>query len=317
MSSHITGQDVLDAANATAEVRFQELFETDLDSGIFSRMGEEVPTDAKSGEVDFLGAMPVLQKWVGPKKPQTTRAYEHTYSLEQYEATIEEKKFNFRYDRLGLISRRIARFQDRQMYWREKLVFDELVTNPTGYDDVSLFSASHPHGPSGATQSNTTTSALSVSTLNTAMVAGAELQDEAGEPLGISYDLMVVGPKLAKPARQLTGSERLVGISNAGALDATSNVVGGARMPNHLTGGMMDVLVWPRLTGTYDDYWYLFDTSKGVPAMLLFVGRSLEWIPQTNPDGEAAFVNGIMRWGVEADADPIAGAWQVAYAGIL
>jgi phage major head subunit gpT-like protein len=314
---HITDQDILDAANDVARAGFESLFETDPASGLFERIAEEQGADSETGSVNFLGAMPVLKKWVGKKKATPTRAYSHSFALEPYEATIEIPRMKVRYDRLGLIQRRIAAFQRRQRYWREKLIIDELLGNPTGYDGVSLFSASHPHGPSGATQSNTTTSALSVSTLKAAIQAGQELRDAEGETMGVDYDLLVCGPKLRQTAMDLTGSTRVQAVSNAGALDATSNVVAATQGPNTLTGGMMDVHIDPRFVGTYDDYWMLFDTTLGVPSMLLYVGRDLEWIPKTDMDSEGRFVNDLMAWSVEADADPIAGAWQSCYAGIL
>lgn len=314
---YVTDQDILDAANDVARAGFASLFENDPTSGLFERIAEEQSADSETGSVNFLGAMPVLKKWVGKKKATPTRAYSHSFALEPYEATIEIPRMKVRYDRLGLLQGRIAAFQRRQRYWREKLVIEEMLTNPTGYDNVSLFSASHPHGPGGATQSNTTSSALGVSTLKSAIQAGQETQDAEGETLGVDYDLLVVGPKLRQAAMDLTGSTRVQAVSSAGVLDATSSVVAATQGPNTLTGGMMDVRVEPRLTGTYDDYWMLFDTTLGVPSMLLYVGRDLEWIAKTDMDSEGRFVNDLMAWSVEADADPIAGAWQSCYAGIL
>ena len=315
--SEITNQDKRDAANRTFELKFQEIFENDdATPGIADRIAETVPTTSETGEVDFLGAMPVLRKWVGKRLRQAQRAYNHTFALEPYEATWGLKRTKVRYDNIGAIARRISRFFARNRYWKEKILFDELKTNPTGYDGVALYSTAHPHGPSG-NQSNTTTAAFGVSTLDLAMQGGASLRDERGESLGISYDLLVVGPKLGKRAREITGSDRLMTFAADGTVDGTSSQVGGANVPNFFIGGMMDLLIWPRLVGDYDDHWHLFDTTSDAKSMLLYEGRDVEGFSKTEMTDDNRWERDEHEWALESDHDPIAGAWQTTYAGIL
>lgn len=314
----IIDQDVIDAAGATFEIKFQEIFEHDNETpSITDRIAEIVPTESVSNEVDVLGAMPVLRKWVGAKQEQTQRAYNQTATLETYEATFGLDRKRVAYDKLGIVGRRIEQFMRRNKYWKEKILFDFLVTNPTGYDDVAMFSASHPHGPNGATQSNTVAAALAVGTLDAAITAQSSLQDEKGESLGLVSDLLVVGPKNRKVALELTGSHRLQNVTAAGALDATASAVAAASIPSIYSGGVIDVLVWPRLVGTYDDYWYVFASGEEAKALLLYEGRDVEGIPQTDMNGEHRFINDRLRWSLESDHAPAAGAWQTAYAGIL
>lgn len=313
----LTDQDILDAANKTFEVKFQEIFENDNETpGIADQIAETVPTMSEEGEVDFLGAMPTLRKWVGKRARQSQRAYNHTYKLETYESTFALKRKKVRYDRIGAIGRRIDAFMRRNRYWKEKILFDELVTNPTCYDGVALYSAAHPHGPDGANQSNTTSSALGVSTLDAALVAGASLRDERGESLGISYDLMVVGPAQGKKARELTGSTRLMTFAADGSVDGTASQIGGVAIPNFWIGGSLNVLVWPRLVGSYVNYWLLFDTTIGAPAMLLYEGRAVEPLERTEMTDERRWENDEYEWALESDHAAVAGAWQSTYGGL-
>jgi phage major head subunit gpT-like protein len=313
----IIDQDLIDVASTTFEVKFQEIFEhEDTTESVAGALSEDVTTESEINEVDLLGTMPVMRKWIGAKQEQVTRAYSQSVTLEKYESTLALDRMKVRYDKTGLIGRRIERFLQRNKYWREKMIFDLLVTNPTAYDGVSFFSASHPHGPSGATQSNTTTSALSVSTLDTALVTMSSFRDENGESLGISGNLLVVGPKLRKLATELTGSTRLAGINASNVIDGATAVAAGV-MPNLYFGGTLSVLVWPRYVGTYDDYWTVIDTAAPAKPMILYIGRQVEAIEQVDMNGEFRFINDKLRWSLEADAVPAPGAWQTAYGGLV
>lgn len=322
--SSITNQDYLDAANKTFETKHQEVFEHDAATpGVLEAIAETVPTGSEEGEVDFLGAMPVVRKWAGKKKFQSQRAYKHTYALETYEASFSLPRKKVVYDSGGRVGRRISAFMRRNRYWKQKIVFDELVTNPTGYDGVSLYSTSHPHGPGGNTQSNTTTSALDVGTLTTALVAGASLRDENSEPLGVSYNLMVVGPNLEKTAVDITGATRLTPIDATGDIDPGASAVAAAEMPNIYIGGKIGMLiVWPRLVGSYHNHWYLFDTTLGAPAMLLYEGDAngpsgIRPVAKTQYEDDLRFYDDEMAWSLESDHDAVAGAWQATYGGIV
>lgn len=316
--SSIIDQDLIDAANATYQEKFQAVFEhEDVSPGLVDRICEVVPTESETNKVDLFGAMPIVRKWVGPKQEQVQRAYQQSVDLEKYEATFSLPRTKVRYDKLGLVGRRISAFMNKNRYWKEKILFDLLVTNPTGYDAVSMFSASHPHGPSAANQSNTTASAMSVSTLDAAIQAMTSLRDENGENLGLVPDLLVVGPKLRKNATEFTGSERLQSITAAGLTDQTSAAVAAGTIPNLYLGGMLEVLVWPRLVGTYDDYWYLFCTTSEAKSMLLFEGRDVEPVVQTQLEGEHRFTTDNLRWSLESDHAPAAGAWQTVYGGLV
>lgn len=320
--SSIIDQDIIDVASTTFEVRFQEIFENDdATPGIAERISERVPTDSEINEVDVLGAIPVLRQWQGAKQFQTQRAYSQSVTLRTYEASFSLPRKKVRYDRTGLIGRRVSRFMSRNQYWAESILFTELVTasgaGPTGYDGVSLINAAHPDGPGATTQSNTNTTALAISSLDSAIITMQSLRDENSENLGVSPDLLVVGPKLRKDAMEFTGSTRLQLVDAAGITDPTAAGVASSAVPNLFVGGMLDVLVWPRLVGTQDDYWYLFDTTLGAPAMLLYEGRAVESIEQTDMAGEFRFINDKLRWSLESDHVPAAGAWQTVHGGIL
>lgn len=320
----ILNQDTIDAASATFQAKFDEIF-ANGEAGVYQAFTDTIPTSSKVNEIDVLESMPVVRKWEGEKRYQSIRASKLSATVIKYEKSFEIDRLDFASDKTGAIGRRISAFMsDAALY--DKIVHDVLVSasgaGPTGYDGVALFSASHPR-VAGSTGSNLTTTALSFAQFDTVMVAGASLRDDEGEPLRISYDTLIVGPKLMKLAMEITQSNvRLQAVANDG-LEAGTRVAAAA-IPNVwgpgsmvFGGGQMTLIVDPRLVGTYDDYYYFLDTKKGPKPLHLFEFRKPEVIEQTSMDGHTRFNTDKFRWSIEFDAVCTAGAWQTAYAGVL
>jgi phage major head subunit gpT-like protein len=317
----ITNISVFENASTTYKTLADEIF-GQKPPGVFSAYTSVMPTDGKIVEHDVIEAFPVVREWSGAKQFPDAQAASTTLTIKTYEASFRIKRLDLATDRTGSIGRRLQMFLQEQAYIYDKLAHEALVANATGYDGVSLIHASHPRGPAGATQSNTTTSALSFSTFETAMVAGASLRDANSEPLAINYNLLRVGPKLASVAREITGSaERVVGIDAAGVNDSGTRIAA-ATIPNVrgvqvFSGGSVSVVVDPRLVGTYDDYWYLVDTSRGAMPLVGYEFRSPEAISLDAMDGEARFETDYFKYSVECDVVFGPGAWQTIYGGIV
>jgi phage major head subunit gpT-like protein len=323
----ITNQSFVDAASTTFHAKFDELFEKGT-PGFFRYFTEVIPTKSKVNEIDLLEAMPVIREWLGAKEFISIRASKLSATVKKYEKSFEIDRLDVQADQTGLTGRRIAAFLNSdggQVY--DKIVSDALVSNsgdgPVGYDGVNLISTAHPRGPSG-NQSNKSTTALSFGQHDSIMQAGMGLRDERGEPFGISYDVMMVGPKNMRLGMEITqSSERIIGIAGDGSLDSGTRVAA-TTIPNVwgpgtqvYGGGPMTLLVNPRLVGTQDDYYYYFDTKKGAMPIVLFEFRSPEAIEQMQMDSEARFLLDKFRASVECDVVATAGAWQTVYAGIL
>jgi phage major head subunit gpT-like protein len=321
----ITNQEILDGANKTFRGKFEEIF-AERPPGNYDVFTEVVPTDSEENEIDVIGAMPEIEEWVGPKSFKAMRAYRATATLKSYQKSLRLPFKKVRYDRNGFTGRAIGRFlgpagEAGAIY--DKICTDALIANGTGYDEVAIFSSSHPHGPAGATQSNTSTTALSFAQHEAVMVAGASLRDEYSRPFGIGYNVLMVGPKLAKLGMEITGSkERLIAVDNTGA--ETGTRVAAGTIPNvwgpgmfALSGGSMLLIINYRLVGTYDDYYYYFDTTRGAKPIILYEGRKPESHEQTEMSDEGRFLHNELRWSVECDVVGAPGDWHVAYAGIV
>lgn len=319
----VTDRSIIDIASTTFREIAGEIFGGTTPPGAWQAFATMLPTDSKVVEHDVLEAMPVARKWVGAKQYKDVRAASTTLTIAPYEASFKIKRLDLLADRTGITGRRMREWLSDTAYLYDDQCHQVLFANPTGYDGVALFNASHPRGPAGGTQSNTTTSALSHSTFETAMQTGASLRDEEGRPLMISYDTLIVGPKLAALAREITGSnERVIAVADDG-LEAGTRVAAAtgpnARGRQVFSGGSVDVIVDPRmpLGGTYDDYWYLLDTTRGPKPIAGYEFRSPEAITADQMTSEGRFENDEFRYSIEFDIVFGAGVWQVAYAGIL
>ena len=317
----IINQANLDAANTAFVAKFDEVF-TNRAPGPWSTYTEVLQTGSKINTLEVLESMPVVRKWVGPKVFQAIRSSYLSATVEKYEKSFSIDRLDLEADKLGMIGRRISSFMGgdgAEIY--DKICFETLVSasgaGPTCYDGLALFSTSHVRS-AGTTWSNKTTSALSFSVHDTIMQAGESRQDDNGEPIRTAFDTLIVGPKNRKTAMEITQStERLAAVDNSGAESGTR--VAASTIPNVFGGGSMTVVVDPRLTGTYDDYYYYVDSKMGPKGLVLFEFRAPE--PQT-PDsngmgGYTRFNFDRFDYSVEADFVVTAGSPHVIYAGIL
>lgn len=318
----IINQENLDAANASFQEKFSEVF-TNRAPGPWSTYTEVLQTGSKVNTLEVLESMPVVRKWVGPKVFQAIRSSYISATVEKYEKSFSIDRLDLQSDKLGMIGRRISQFMGgdgAEIY--DKICFETLVSasgaGPTCYDGLALFSTSHVRS-AGTTWSNKTTSALSFSVHDTIMQAGESRQDDNGEPIRTAFDTLIVGPKNRKIAMEITQSnERVLPVSASG-VEAYSSAVAAATIPNVFGGGSMTVVVDPRFTGTQDDYYYYVDSKMGPKGLVLFEFRAPS--PEV-PDGNG--MGGYTRfqfdrfdYSVEADFCVIAGSPQVIYAGIL
>lgn len=277
---------------------------------------------AMTTELDVIANAPTMRKWVGPRREQRMRAYTQRITLEPYEATLPIARMTLAYrDRQGSVAKSIKQFLSQ-----ERVAFDQSThtayvsasgAGPTGYDGVPLFSASHPHGPSAGTQSNTGALAFSAANLDAVIATMTSYQFENGTPMNITPTHLRVGPKLAMAARAVLGTgTRLVAINAAGA-EATSSVVAAAAVDN-VFNGELELIVDPNLIGTMDDWWEVLDLSKAdAKPMQLLVGRAPTPVHQDQMWADRRFQLDEFLYGLEGDWKPDAGVWATAYRNIL
>jgi len=257
----IAGQSNLEAARVGFHVAFLDSLEKvgpDPLEALFTEVASNNPIE----EWQWIGDLPAFEEWKGDRKLGELTAYKLRLENKDWSSGIRVHQNQIKDDRLGLIRPKVEGLARKARRHRSDLMvqmlingFDGLeypkVGNGLAYDGAFFFSTSHSSG-GGPNQSNKLTSALSASTLATAEQMLMEMKTADGStPLDLNGTHLIVGPKLADTARRLLTQDWVP--SSAGTA-SESNVWKGRFTP----------LVSPRLTGTYDDWWFLADLSAPI-----------------------------------------------------
>lgn len=317
--SALSNPSILEGVN-TAYRNLAEDFITNASKnpGTIEQFCDFISTDSIINEVDLVSAFPLMREWVGEKQFQAFKAYKQIISTKPHEASMKIPRTLLKADKSGLIAKRFSNFLSEQAGAFDRLGHIAMFANPVGYDGVALFSSAHPRADGGGNQSNTTSTALSFAQYDAVMVAGSNLVLDNGEPAGIAYDTLVVGPKLARLAQEITGSnERVQGINAAGATDPGASIVAAAAVTNVYGGGSMNLIVDKRLVGTADDYYYFLDTSKSAKALQCYIFEDLHAEEATDMASSNRFLRDELLYSVEGHFGFGAGFWPVAYAGLV
>lgn len=315
----IKSQSNLDNARRAAQVKFDEIFNGPA-PGLWQMFTESYSTGAENDDLVFVTFLNSIREWLGAREYGNFEAFRQAVKLTSWEDTFALPRKTVDYDISGSIGRAIsAKITQCRANSDDKIVFEALVSNsgdgPLAFDGDKLFSTTHTVG--GSNYSNKTTSALSHATYDTAVQTMAGYKAYNGEPLSVSPKLLICGPKLRKMALQIANADdRVVAVDVSGAQDATASVQAASSMVN-VFRGEVDVAIWNRLTGDYDDYWYLVDPAQPEKPMLLKDERDYELIDCLDMKDPERFSKDLYVWGVEADKKPAAGAWPCMYAGIL
>lgn len=312
----LKNRDKIEVARTAAREAFGELFDGTA-PGPWSMFTETYSTGSEDDDLVFASFLNTIEEWTGAKEYGNFEAFKQDVKLKKYHSTFALDRFDVDYDTSGAIGSAIRRaIQNLRANSDDKLVFDALVSNsgagPTGFDGAALIADSHSLGDS--TYDNKTTSALSHSTYDSAVQAMMGYKTAAGEPMNIFPTHLVVGPKLRKAALEIVGADRVVAVDNSGAESGTRIA---AATRTNIFEGEVTVVIWNRLTGTQDDYWYLMDLSKGEMPIMLKNERDYELIERSAMDDSPRFELDKFVWSVEADKRVAAGAWPLIYGGIV
>lgn len=234
------------------------------------------------------------------------RAYSATYSTQIISKAFELPVGRVLGDLSGRIADMVAAAGQDVPNLPEVKIWEKMLANTVlGPDGVALFSASHPNGASGATQSNLVASALSQSTFRTALNAMRSYRSENGRYLNVTPTHLFVAQSYEQVAKEILGTDRVVAVSNAGAPDATSNVVGATTIPS-ATSNAVQLVVVPRMTG-----WCVMDLSKAGKPWVYKISP-VESSSATATD-ESWKQKNLARWYSQQRLVQGPGHWQLAY----
>ena len=309
----LTKSDVPDLMLPGLKAEFALAYRSELDQSVAEKIATVISTTMPVQRYAWLGAVPPMREFADERRAQGLSANSVTIEDKTFESTISVDRRAVEDDQLDLIRLRIRDLAFRVTSHRQQIVVESLASGFTGagFDGQTLFSTAHPIGT--GTYSNRTTSALSAGALADGITSMMTVPDDAGVPLGIVPDTLVVGPKLQWTASELVESPVVVYKGNA------SDSAGSTPYRNALQGRLR-LVVSPFLTGASDDYWFLLDTKRPIRAVILQQRSDVpvEFSALDNRTGaESAFMRDRFYYGVRARYNVGFGLWQTSYGAIL
>ena len=309
----LTKSDIPDLLLPGLRAEFAQAYRSELDTSVAERIATVVSTTMPAQRYAWLGAVPPMREFLDERRPQGLAANAVTIEDKTFESTIAVERKAVEDDQLELIRLRVRDLAFRVAAHRQQIVVEALAGGFTalGYDGASLFSATHP--VPGGTFSNRTTSALSANALAAAVTAMMTVPDDAGTPMGIVPDTLVVGPAQQWNALELVDSPVVVYKGNA-----TDNAP--STPYRNALNGRLSVVVSPFLQGASANNWFLLDTKRPIRAVIL---QQRSDVPvefaalDAGSGSEAAFMRDRFFYGVRGRYNVGLGLWQTAYGAIL
>ena len=218
----------------------------------------EFPSTTASNFYLWLDKVPGFRRWVGDRVYNHARGQRFEVLNEDYEDSIRLDANDIEDDQYGLYTPIVRMMARSWLELRRDLSLAVLLENRRSFTGEAFFSASHAYGSHAL--ANLTSEALSVTTFEAAFAAAAGWRFSDGRPVKTRFTHLIVGEKLRRTAWNIVQNSRAE-VGEAGAV---------VDNPNYQR---VNLLVWPELTGDFDDYWFLVDGSKPVKPVALQVRK--------------------------------------------
>lgn len=245
--------------------RFYQEVRKDFDTSfagvarLWTAFGMEVPSSSKSTIQAWLGDLPQVREWLGPRVAKSLGTRQWSITNRAWESTLELNRYDLDDDLDGTIAQaatvKVPAMAEEFGYHEDLLMAQTLESGLSAncYDGQTFFSTSHPYDVDGYTSgtfsNKLTTTALTAGNFGVARTQFLKFKRENGMPMpGVQQLLLVVPPALETTARQIIQSDYLVPSAAFGAIGT-----GGAS--KNIFQGTAQLQVNQYLTS--DTRWYL------------------------------------------------------------
>lgn len=294
-----SGMKLLDRPKLEAAyIVFSTIFDMALTNTpvIYPEISTVIANAGPVTQFNWLGDVPVMQKWLGARIINRLRAEKHTLTTDWFANGIELDYDDVAEDKLGIVAPRIQDLAGMGPRKIDALVIDMYVAGFAGtlgltYDGQYLYDTDHTAdgGGTGTAQSNLVTGPLSSVSYNAAIQKMMGFVGTNGEPLEITPDTILAGPGNQLVMRQLL-------MAQFGAAGATNVDQGTARG-----------IVNQRITGTK---WFLNSSKHRVRAILVGVEVPPMFAELNGWDQMHVFMHRTMLAGGHMKVGTAYGLWQ-------
>jgi phage major head subunit gpT-like protein len=272
----------------------------------------EIPTSTKIIEFPFLQQLSGMREWLGPRQVRNVASKKLTVTARKFEHTIGVPVDDIRDDQYGLYNPLVAQMGMNAANLATELVFAALVGNANWLDSVAFFSTAGRSYDGTNAIANYGTAALTATLYGTTYAAMMGWLGHEGKPLNVRPNLLVVGPKLMATAKAIVESPYLASTG----LTGEATYVYGVTAPNPWYNSAK-LLVSTQLVGTYDDYWFLMDTSGVVKPVVYCNREPARLTTKDREEDDNVFMDDQIVYGTKARGEAALAFPHLCYAAYV
>ena len=295
----LTKSDIPDLLLPGLRAEFALAYRNEQQADVVSQLATVIQTTQPIQRYPLLDNAPAMREFIDERRSTGLNSKAISIEDKVFESTIAIDRKALEDDQLDLIRLRIRDLANRVVHHRHELVVNTLTsgTSIVGYDGATLLATDHKEA--GADVSNVSADSLDSAGLKSACSAMIARRDNEGVPLGISPNVLLVGPQNMWTAIELVESK--------GTTVSSGQI--------NVFNTMLKVIVSPFIT---DDAWFLLDTSRPMRGVIL---QQRSDVPvefaalESSKGSDSAFFNDRFYYGVRARYNAGPGMWQTVYAG--
>lgn len=304
----VVTSDFLQALFTNYRVIWEQAFlaaETAID---YERFCTVTQSQTATESYDWLGTVPQMQKWIDERQLSGLNAYNYSLTNEHYEVTIEVDRNTIEDDKYHLIQPRIVQLGQEAARFPAKVASQTLAQGASMpcYDGSNFFATTHVVAGQSAQSNLITSTGTALANVRadfvTSRTAMRRFKDEAGRPMNLKPDLILIPPDLEDVFDQMLHTDQIA-------------LTTGTQMTNVLKGAA-DVMVDANLTDLnpsgHSDDWYLLCTNEPVKPLIAQWRKQPEFVALDAPDSEAVFMRRRYAYGVDSRFAIGYGLWFMA-----
>lgn len=256
----------------------------------YQRYITEVTSDTDTESYNWLGTVPQMREWTDVRQLNGLPAYNFSIQNKKYEDTIEVNRTTLADDKYNSIMPRIQQLGQEAARYPAVLAAQLLTSGATSlaYDGSNFFDTTHSEGTSGTQSNKLTGTGVTLAAVRADLVNARttmrRYKDNAGRPMNIAPDLVIIPPDLQDVFEQLINTN-IIALSS------------GTQQSNVLIGAV-DILVDANLTDVND--WFLLSTNNIMKPLIMQIREQATFSARDNPTDSVVFNTDKYAYGVRA-----------------
>lgn len=210
-----------------------------------------VPSSAASESYAWLGDVPLVKEWIGDKTIGALKDYQYEIKNRDFYSGFGIDRNELQDEQISAITPRVQSLAAAVARWPWQLVTDLIINGTSGlaYDGNAFFA--NRTAPNDNLLSGTGSSVAQLrADITAARAAMMKFSSDAGRPMGLMMDTIVVPPELEGPMLEAVRGNTVIAVGQDGGAFNPAN------------GWIRNVITLPELADTND--WYGFATGMPI-----------------------------------------------------